>query len=148
LLKERLGQKKYDDYYKFTFIRNPWARLLSSYFWRQTLPKKREVLPFFEYIKLAEHTVLNKSFYEFEFGDHFIPQINYIDNNVEVFRYENLGQGVAAVAKKLNLSIPIIGKKEIKPHDQYWKYYNNQTQNIIKDIYREELERFNFQFGK
>lgn len=148
LLKDRLGQKKYDQYYKFTFIRNPWARLLSSYFWRQTLPKKRKVLHFFEYIKLVEHTVLNKNYYKLEFGDHYIPQIKYTDENVDVFKYENLSGGIVEVASKLNIPKPIVGNKKVKPYDQYWEYYNKQTQSIVENIYSEEIEKFNFQFGE
>lgn len=148
LLKERLGQKKYDEYYKFTFVRNPWARILSSYFWRQTLPKKREVLSFLEFMKLVEHTVINKNYYKLEFGDHFIPQTNYTGDNVDVFKYERLSDGIVTVASKLNLSIPIVKKKEVKPHDQYWDYYNKEAQTIVRNIYSDEIDRFNFQFGE
>lgn len=148
LLKEEIGEEKYESYYKFTFIRNPWARLLSSYFWRQTLPKKREVLPFGDFIKLVEDTVLNENYYKLEFGDHFIPQTNYIDDNVEVFEFKNLSGGLSKVASKLNIAIPLLAEKEVKPHDDYWDYYNLQSRDIVANIYSEEIEKFKFQFGE
>ena len=41
LLRVSMGHEKYDSYFKFTFVRNPWARLVSDYFWRLSGPKKK-----------------------------------------------------------------------------------------------------------
>ena len=40
MLCEKMGKSKYDSYYKFTFIRNPWARILSTYFGAKHCPRK------------------------------------------------------------------------------------------------------------
>jgi hypothetical protein len=103
LLRQRIGNEKYEQYYKFAFVRNPWARVVSDYFWRQQLPKKRSVPSFPEFVSYARNLVLEKCFYEREFDDHFIPQINYTFDVDDVFRFEKFEQGVRTVAEKLRV---------------------------------------------
>lgn len=148
LLKDKIGQEKYEAYYKFTFIRNPWARILSTYYWRQTLPKKREVLPFDEFIQLVEHTVRHQNYYELEFGDHFIPQTEYIEKGVDVFKYEHLSTDITSIASKLGLPKPHIPDKKVKPHDAYWNYYSPSSKDIIANIYDQEIKTFEYKFGE
>ena len=58
LLCQQIGNEKYEQYYKFAFVRNPWSRVVSDYFWRQQLPKMRPVLPFPEFVGNAQKLVL------------------------------------------------------------------------------------------
>ena len=147
LLRERIGSDKYDRYYKFAFVRNPWARIVSDYFWRQQLPKKRPVLPFATFVGNAKKLVDDNNYYEQEFGDHFIPQTQYVVDVDDVFRFEDFEQGVKIVATKLGLEIDPIEEKEPKPHDRYWEYYDESSRSVINEIYIEEIERFGYEFG-
>jgi hypothetical protein len=146
-LRERLGDGKFEAYYKFTFVRNPWARMVSDYFWRQQLPKKRPVLPFAEFVQNAQRIVESGSFYEQEFGDHFIPQTQYTVDVDEVFRFEAFEDGLRAVAVRLGLEIGPIPPKPGKPHDRYWTYYDEQSRATVFDTYRDEIEEFGYTFG-
>ena len=147
MLRKQIGVEKYDSYYKFVFIRNPWARILSSYFWRQKLPKKRLVLPFDVFVENARHIVTNRLYYDQEFGDHFIPQIEYTRDVDDIFRYESYTSGIKTVAAKLKISLPHVPAKTPKPHDDYWDFYNDSTREIIADIYRDEIKKFGYEFG-
>lgn len=147
-LRERLGDDKFEAYYKFTFVRNPWARMVSDYFWRQQLPKKRPVLPFGEFIRNAQRIVNSGGYYDQEFGDHFIPQTHFTVDADDVFKFEAFEGGLRAVAARLGLDTGPIPPKPGKPHDRYWTYYDEQSRSVIFDIYRDEIEQFAYTFGE
>ena len=148
MLRERLGAEKYESYYKFTFVRNPWARILSSYFWRQTLPKKREVLPFSDFIQNVKNTVENNLYYDQDFGDHFIPQTKYTESVDDIFRYDHFELGISKVAVALEVSVPNFPPKKSRNYDEYWNFYDDRSRDIIAEIYSEEIEQFGFEFSK
>lgn len=145
-LRERLGNKKYDSYYKFAIVRNPWSRILSSYFWRQTLPKKRKILPFASFIESARHAVINGQFYEQEFGDHFIPQVEYTSDVNDVFRFESFASSVKIIASKLNTPVEKIPPKKPKHYDQYWNYFDSHTRDMVAEIYSDDIREFGYEF--
>lgn len=147
LLREKLGAEKYDGYFKFTFVRNPWARLVSDYFWRQSLPRKRTVLPFAQFIRHASKVVQEECYYSEEFGDHFIPQTQYTSDVDVVYRFEAFEAGVRAVAMKLNVTLDNITPKTPKAHDSYANFYDHRTRAIIADTYEVEINEFGYEFG-
>lgn len=148
LLRDRIGSEKYADYYKFTFIRNPWGRILSSYFWRQGLPKKRPILPFNDFLETARQAVAKDQYYQQDFDDHFIPQSRYTVDVDDIFRFERFAEGIEAVARRLGIAIDSIAPKEPKPHDRYWEYYDNYGRALVSEIYQEEIEEFGYVFGE
>ncbi len=147
MLRERIGDEKYNSYYKFSFVRNPWARLLSSYFWRQTLPKERPVLPFDVFVDNARQVVVKKLYYEQEFGDHFIPQAEYTRDVDDVFRYESFDSGVITIASRLGIPPATISPKTPKHYDNYWEFYDDSTREIVANTYRDEIDEFGYEFG-
>lgn len=146
-LRQRIGDKKYDHYYKFTFIRNPWARILSSYYWRTTLPRKREAPPFIEFIELVARTVPERNYYALEFGEHFIPQTEYSRDVDEVFRFEEIEVGIHALAERFKVKVGRLAAREPKPSDRYWKFYDERSRRLLGETYAEEIEQFGFTFG-
>lgn len=146
MLRERIGDDKYESYYKFVFVRNPWSRILSSYFWRQTLPRKRPVLPFTKFIENVERVVDERLFYSQEFGDHFIPQLEYTSDVDDVFRFENFEDGARQVASRLGLTVRKIPAKKAKHYDNYREFYNDHTRQVIARIYRDEIDEFGYRF--
>jgi len=146
MLRERIGSEKYDSYYKFVFVRNPWSRILSSYFWRQTLPKKRPVLPFIKFVENVERVVGDRSFYDLEFGDHFIPQLEYTMDVNDIFRFEKFEPGVREVASKLGVAVGKIPPKKARHYDNYIDFYNDYTRRIIARTYRDEIAEFGYEF--
>jgi hypothetical protein len=105
------------------------------------------VLPFAEFIRNAQRIVDSGSYYEQEFGDHFIPQTQYTVDVDEVFRFEAFEDGLRAVAVRLGLEIGPIPPKPGKPHDRYWTYYDEQSRATVFDTYRDEIEEFGYTFG-
>ena len=148
LLRQKMGNDKYDQFYKFTFIRNPWARMVSEYFWRKGMQNRQSLGTFGEFVAHAHKLVSEKCYYEHKFGDHFIPQTDYTLDVDDVFRFEQYGHGVQAVAEKLGLNPVVISSKKAKPSDKYWEFYDNKSRATIHDLYRTEIEEFDYSFGR
>ena len=146
MLEERIGHQKYSDYYKFAFVRNPWSRILSSYFWRQTLPKERPVLPFEDFIGNVAQIVAKKNYYSQEFGDHFIPQTEFTSDVNDIFKFEDFEASIATIAAKTGIVINKIPPKKAKHYDDYTKFYNKETRQIIAKIYKTEISKFGYSF--
>lgn len=146
LLRDRLGDEKYESYYKFAFVRNPWSRLVSDYFWRQQLPKKRNVPPFDEFVDHVQRVVASGRFYEHEFDDHFIPQVQYTSDVDDVFRFEDFSGSIQKLASKLGLKIGPVAEKQPKPYDKYWQYYDKRSRSVVAETYKEDIEAFGYEF--
>lgn len=78
----------YDHYFRFSFVRHPYTKLLSEYFWSEnkTLTNPPDFDPahfdFWCRVKLADSR-----------GSHFEPQVNFLDNTMDfIGRYEQMTQ--------------------------------------------------------
>ena len=146
MLRERLGEDTWTHYYSFTFVRNPWARLLSTYYWRQQLPKKRPMLPFGNFVEHAGTCVANRDYYDEDFGDHFIPQVEFADGVDEVFHFEAFADSIRTVAERLAMAPPVVPPKSPKPQDDYRTYYDDRIRARVAEIYADDIAEFDYSF--
>lgn len=146
------GQKKWDKVYKFTVVRNPWAKVASQYKFRTKTNKSKlgdKPLTFNEWV--------NKVFVEkdkFYYGVRpllYAPQVEWLKNRNgkidmnKILRFENLNEGFKEVAN-------IIGIESNLPHlnstkkSNYQDFYDKETKKIIADWFKEDIETFGYKF--
>lgn len=142
----------YDDYFKFTFVRNPYTRLLSEYYWREN---KNYASPLdFDPVKFDMWTEVWLS----DMNDsHKEPQVNYVDPSLHfIGRFEQLEADFSKLlfllAKKHpshsgfshrvlpNYNSTGIEKSAIIP------YLLERTKKRIKETYFHDFEKFNYDF--
>jgi hypothetical protein len=152
------GQQRFDEYFKFAFVRNPWDRVLSAY----------------NYLKAGGSSVRDREFSrqhltDFDsFGDfvrrwlrvedvhsqvHFMPQHEFIgldDQDIAVDflgRYETLETDFAAVSTHLGLS-PSLGTETrvTNRRGSYRDEYDEETRGIVSDVYARDIEMFGYEF--
>jgi hypothetical protein len=137
----------FDDYYKFSVIRNPWDMAVSRYFWQKRLGRtkrmKRKMSSFDTY--LTNYGVSD--------DDLLLPFVS-IDGEVitdRIIRYENLLEDLELVCKDLGIefdpSYMVDAKSKYRPKDiPYQSYYSEELKNIVAEAHKDDILYFGYEF--
>ena len=144
-IKENIFPKKgldWDEYFKFGFVRNPWDREVSNYFFNGGKLKPPEDVPFKEFLnahlfKGGQINITN------------IPQCDYLIDVNYVARFENYIEEVKYLFNRIDVPMPQplmhINKTEHKP---YWEYYDDADIIKVEEWYKKDIEMYNYEFGE
>ncbi|MFC1784118.1 sulfotransferase family 2 domain-containing protein [Candidatus Neomarinimicrobiota bacterium] len=167
-IKEKIGNKIWDNYIKFTIVRNPWDLIVSRYYWRR--PIKRNLITHLYEIK---ESILNPKFYiaALKICAQYLMFYNfkyYINNSYEdltntrfyfdskekpicdfYIRYEYLEQDYEKVCKRIGIpyeKLPLTKTKHRKNKLNYSRFYNKDTQNLIHKLFKKDIDFFKYKF--
>ena len=132
------------NFFKFSFVRNPWDRFVSAVFFRGPGTKVSEHIGKNEFKALSK-----RKFYD---PRHRQPQYKYIYKNGELAvdflgRFENLNDDFSKVCEKLGLNKTLEHRMIInKKH--YTEYYDNEMIDFVAKEYQKDIELFNYKFGE
>lgn len=152
-MKDYLGSKVWQGLYSFTFVRNPWDRMVSMYFYRLLKGHFSENLTFHEYIlqlkMLAEGhrpALFSQYFFYLACSDYIYDGDNCLVNYVG--RYENRESDLQKIASVIKC--PGLGKlflqKAAADKQHYSCYYDEETKAIVGKLYHRDIKRFGYQF--
>lgn len=142
----------YAGYTKFTFVRNPWDRLVSC--WLDKVVK-------FNFYKFSEENWKKmKDFKNFicyveEIGvmtcndPHLRMQCTLIDlNHIDfIGRFETFEADYRKILDMLGIGeIEISNKNASKNRKHFREYYNDETRQLVAQIYKLDIQIFNYQF--
>jgi hypothetical protein len=153
-----ISQSMFDVYYKFSFVRNPWSRIVSFYNYRRYY----QLFSFKNFVtKMLKNKIRDKDYW-------FIgPQYEFImDHNGEMLvdyvgRFENLQNDFNNICKALGLNeinLPHVNRarKEIsilsflkqnkREKKHYSEYYDSETKEIVENAYKNDIQIFNYSF--
>lgn len=138
--------EQYHSYFKFTFVRNPWARAFSWYknvmrdSTHQDNLKVNNNIPFKEFLeKFSGKGMLRPQTYWIKSFDGSI-NLDFIG------RFETLEDDFQEVCSALNIPHIYLPHKIKGASEDYRKYYDNDSIKIISDIYKDEIKLFNYSF--
>lgn len=146
-----LAEDAWQEKFKFSFVRNPWDRIVSQYHHRygknQQNLQNREI-DFQTWVK----EVYQEGNPEFiNFHTMFMPQLNWItdpDGKIIVDyigRYENLQEDIAFIKDKLKIEKPLPHLRSSK-RKHYSSYYDDVTKNIVGDYFKKDIEYLKYEF--
>jgi len=151
-------KRVFDSYFKFSFVRNPWDRLVSAYFfmsaggahkkdqdWAQSHLASYPDFPSFVRYGLQKKEILN--------WPHFRPQVQFLKDQQErinmdfIGRFENIQEDFKFIAGNLNITsnLLFINKTKTK-RDPYQSYYTEDLREIAAEVYKEDIEAFDYKF--
>ena len=148
MLDKLISNKDKNNIFVFTFVRNPFDRILSSYL-NWTINNTPN---FDKYIDMVKKVVENKLYlYKGAINtndiSHYIPMTSMIGNHKLDFigkfeNYENDIKKLSEISDMANLNEIIIKKRNI----DYRTFYNERNKKIISELYKDDLKEFNYTF--
>ena len=139
-------KKQYNEYYKFTFVRNPWARVYSWYnhVMRDDIHKNR--------YKITEYISLNK-FLRLHLGKGVLrPQIYWIKDFSGsipldyIGRFETLDKDFQNICNEMRISSIVLPHEKKGSGQDYRKNYDESSIDLVTEFYKEEIEIFGYSF--
>ena len=133
---KRKFKNSYNNYRKFTIIRNPYDKMVSWYFYlKKNLGENYNVVEFNEWIKDPS------KFWHADDPISFLkPQYKWVDDTVVLLKFENLYKELKQFFNK-EIDLPITNKSN---RDHYLNYYNQVSLDIIYERYKKDFEKFNY----
>ena len=139
------------DYLWFTFVRNPWDRMVSAYCYLKPM-HDRQFGDFDKWLEHKRNSVANGRWFE---GSHYIPQTEYTHDSDGreimdfIGKFESLEEDWSKVAEKLGrseLRLTHLNKSRLRKDGHYSLYYNDRTRVMVEDMYAGDIERFGYEF--
>jgi hypothetical protein len=135
-----------EQYFKFTFVRNPWDRMVSNWKMFTTQPFRvkqlksmtdKDLTNFSDFVDFAAHTK----------NHHWQPQVLYLPEDLDfVGRLETFDED-------FNRLLDAIGKKNIQAEHlnqtvkkSYREYYTPSLVDFVAEMYLEDISRFGYRF--
>ena len=147
----------WDSYFKFSFVRNPWSRMVSMLRWGAFLGVTEEN----GHLNISKY----KKTYGFpltvEFDTRFhkksaIPKggegcaySNILDEELDfIGKYENLEEDSNVVFRTIGLNQQMAFNKPQKSYDSlsYHPYYTEKTRRDIEVMYKNDLVKYGYEF--
>lgn len=145
-----LGNRKYDRMFSFTFVRNPFDRLVS----------------FYEYSKAARHDTGSVQFGlppVGDFRDWFAShqhrtQMSYLRADCVmhrqshlvdvdfVARFENLQHDFERICERLSIPAVPLPSLRTSNRGQYRQYFSDDLRSEAESIYSDDLQQFDYEF--
>jgi sulfotransferase famil protein len=156
-----LTLNEFNAMFSFTFVRNPWDRLVSEYVYRKYPYSFKDFL--FKFFPKPTDDDFSKGQ---DFYRHIAPQADFIcdeENNLLVDfvgRFENLAEDFAKVTKLITGNSLVLPHKNKSPRkklqkllgfsanekQQYGQFYDDESQEFVANLYERDIELFNYDF--
>ena len=148
---EEVGGDIFSKYFTFSFVRNPWDKMVSQY--NYTIAKRKDLLDhigitksasFEEYINCVSSTEI---FVQWDQQYKFL----YINKKCVVDfigRFENLQEDFNVVCNKIGIPQQQLPHKNATKHKHYTEYYDDETRQIVAEKYAKDIEYFGYEFGE
>lgn len=125
------------NYPSFAIVRNPWDRIVSSYFFKI---KKNQVSCSFEEW-LYNEPEPNTNWFSFK-----TPQSEWLTTEPTwILKFETLNEDFKQIQKYTNCFKPL-EHKNASMRENYKVYYNLKTQQYVEQLFKYDIEKFNYTF--
>ncbi|MBU8869694.1 MAG: sulfotransferase family protein [Gemmatimonadales bacterium] len=141
--------EQWQSYFKFSFVRNPWDRLVSLYTFRRGKTPPQTLLPFSQWIRRVWEQELDHK----AGGGRFLHwnQLDWlsVDGRLDmdfIGRVENMAADFATVCTRLGIDNPGLGRYNTTQHRPYGSYYDAETRDLVARKYERDIEYFEYVF--
>lgn len=142
---------KWDNYLKFSFVRNPFSRMVSWYFWiKQEAKKKKEIIDPGTFENFIKHHIqvysdqpIHRQAYQFREN-----QFDFLGGGVLDFigKFEQLEDGWKIICDKIGIKCKPLKVYKKQDYGDYRDYYTNELREIVFDRFKKDFEVFGYVF--
>lgn len=137
---QKMFLDNWDQFYKFTIVRNPWDRVISMYH-----------QPYFKDIgflsgKTLKHFLDN---YKPAPWEHGIQCSDYADTDMNlIIKFEDREDGLEKLFLETQIRVDSNVKERSTNRDKkhYSDFYDDETREIVSSMFSEDIKRFNYDF--
>ena len=138
-IKSLVSEEVWNSYYKFTFERNPFDKVVSFYYWMGGDKRYNSIYEFLTQYGLSNLECYNK---------YMINGLLAVDR---VYRYENMNSFCDDISEKLGLEEPLRlppykAKSHTRKNDDYKAVLDEKSIELIKVCFAREIKLFNYKF--
>ena len=144
----QVTETQFKEFYKFTFVRNPWARVYSMY---KHIMREEHKLKRYQMQDWKDQSF--KAFLTRYAGKKDImPQTYWLKSfkgNIPmdyIGQFENLQGDFETICSNMKMSTPELPHIYKGSKDNYQDHYDNQMVELIADVYAEEIQLFGYSF--
>lgn len=147
-------KESWTEYFKFSFVRNPWDRCVSDWLWlcnEFNMSNKENSLK--NYILCKGFFSKINNFNDIKGrADHFYTQSEFVLNKdgesiVDfIGRFENLTSDINFLCQKFGIENPQIMHLNKNKRRHYRDYYNDETRDLVSEKYSQDILNFKYNF--
>lgn len=144
------------EYFKFTFVRNPWDRLVSAYFFlkhggfgeKDAQWFQRELSGFGDFDQFVRQWLNEENIWKWH---HFRPQYHYMRESRGkvtldfVGLFENIDADFEVISQAIGVDRCLPHANQ-SAHGSYMDHYTDETRAIVARVYREDIESLGYSF--
>lgn len=145
------NKQKFTEYYSFAFVRNPFDRLVSAYFYLKSKENKCFTKKYLE--KYSSFKEFVKYFFNrnnIKKQVHLWPQYWFVCGPNKhiiidyVGRYEAINDDFTYISKRISNETRILPHINRSKHKNWKFYYNSEIANIVYNAYQEDFTLFGY----
>lgn len=145
-IKKEIGKSKWDEYFKFTIVRNPWDRIISFYYWRTRRFENRPKFKDFVSALYSNDERKIRQFNALGFDNYKLYSVEG-EPDIDFFvRFENLDDDIKALKKRLKLtdSEPLPSEKKGVRPSSGGSLHCLDTIEMVGEMCKKEIELFDY----
>lgn len=150
MVRDTLGQSRYDRYFKFAVVRNPWSREVSRYFFARKTPthhlhRLASELEFADFIRRRGEKTSARDVSSYQFKKVSDASGRLIVDTI--VRLENLEQELPPVLETIGIDPAVqVPRLNASSHGPYQQYYDDESRDIVARYSRDDIEQFGYRF--
>lgn len=127
---------------KFAVVRNPWDRLWSeyNYFWK-------DVCSWDDFFVFFPDGIIDDYTTGRDAGRHIKPQVEFINDDVEILKFENLAKDFSDFCIRHNFpNHPMLHVNNDSENGHYSAIYDEKKIEIVRNYYQKDIAAFGYEF--
>jgi len=153
-MRQLIGNELWASIFTFTFVRNPWDRMVSLYHYLKSSGNIRGQMKFREFVYLLKEAKEGANIPLFRYHGHHYGGVDFVQdeqNNIIVDfigKFENRENDIREIKEKLGCKSlgDLTIQKACISGKHYSAFYDEETMVIIGKIYAEDVRLFDYCF--